>query len=130
VNGERGNGEQLVVRPASVGEALDRVTPTLTGAFAEVRSALAADRPVVVVVEAADLEGQGTPADAAVATGLLGMVRTLAIEGAKPGWRVNVVACGAGDEGAVEETIAALADAPLSGQLLQTGGANLGKVVP
>ena len=130
VNGERRTGERLVVRPASVGEDLDAVTPALTGAFAEVRAALAADRPVVVVVDAADLEGQGTPADAAVATGLLGMVRTLAIEGAKPGWRVNVVARGADEEGDVEATIAALADAPVSGQLLQTGGANLGKVVP
>ncbi len=130
MNGERGNAEQLVVRPGSVGEDVDRVTPTLTGAFAEVRAALAAGRPVVVVVDATDLEGQGTLADAAVATGLLGMVRTLAIEGAKPGWRVNVVACGPGDDGDVEATIAALADAPISGQLLHTGGANLGKVVP
>ena len=30
----------------------------------------------------------------AASTGLLGMIRTLAIEGAKPGWRVNIVAGG------------------------------------
>ncbi|HEX4306671.1 MAG TPA: hypothetical protein VHZ54_11570 [Solirubrobacterales bacterium] len=132
MNGERGNGERLVVRPGTVGDDPDRVTPTLTGAFAAVRAALAEDRPVAVVVDAADLEGQGTPADAAVATGLLGMVRALAIEGAKPGWRVNVVARGAGEDEdrAVEEAVAMLGDSSLSGQLLQLGGANLGKVVP
>jgi NAD(P)-dependent dehydrogenase (short-subunit alcohol dehydrogenase family) len=132
VNAERGNGEGLVLRPAMPGDDLDAVTPTLTGAFAAVREALAAGRAVAVVVHAADLEGQGTPADAAVVTGLLGMVRTLAIEGAKPGWRVNMIAAGEGEdaEAAVAETAAVLAGSSLSGQLLQTGGANLGKVVP
>ena len=47
---------------------------------------------MVVVLAARDLMGQGDPLDAAVATGLLGMVRTFGIEGAKPGWRVNAVA--------------------------------------
>ena|GEM_PF-1690534 len=124
----------LVLRPGSVGDDLDAVTPALTGAFAGAREALEAGRPVVVVVEARDLLGQGSPLDAAVATGLLGMVRTLAIEGAKPGWRINLIAAGGdgddGDEGAVEETIDLLGAARFSGQVLQLGGANLGKVVP
>jgi len=73
--------------------------------------------------------GQGDPLDAAVATGLLGMVRTFGIEGAKPGWRVNAVAGGAGDEAAIEATVATLAAAEhLTGQLVSVGGANLGKV--
>ena len=116
-------------RHGSLGEDLDAVAPTLTGAFAEIRGALEAGRPVVIVTEAADLLGQGSPLDAAVATGLLGMMRTLAIEGAKPGWRVNMVATPAGGDDEVEATIAMLAAAPFSGQLLQLGGANLGKVV-
>jgi len=119
----------LVLRPTMPGDDLDAVTPTLTDAFATVRAALGEGRPVVIVLAAADLEGQGTPADAAVATGLLGMVRTLGIEGAKPGWRVNVVAGAAAADPAVEEAVAALAATSLTGQLLQTGGANLGKVV-
>jgi NAD(P)-dependent dehydrogenase (short-subunit alcohol dehydrogenase family) len=83
----------------------------------------------VVVLDAADLLGQGSPLDAAVATALLGMVRTLGIEGAKPGWRVNVVAGGAEDAAAIEETVAMLAgSSSLTGQLLQVGGANLGKL--
>jgi NAD(P)-dependent dehydrogenase (short-subunit alcohol dehydrogenase family) len=56
------------------------------------------------------------------------MMRTLAIEGAKPGWRVNVVAGGAEDGAAVEETVALLGSSSLTGQLLQIGGANLGKL--
>jgi NAD(P)-dependent dehydrogenase (short-subunit alcohol dehydrogenase family) len=120
----------LVLRPESVGDDLDVVTSALTGGFAEARAALEAGRPVAVVLDARDLLGQGSPLDAAVATGLLGMVRTLAIEGAKPGWRINVVAGDEGDEGAVEETVAMLESSPLTGQLLQVGGANLGKVVP
>lgn len=130
MSAERGRGEVLVLRPGSVGDDLDAVTPALTEAFAEVREALEAGRPVAVVVDARDLLGQGLPLDAAVATGLLGMVRTLGIEGAKPGWGVNLVAGGEGDEAAVEETVAMLAGSSLTGQLLQVGGANLGKVVP
>jgi NAD(P)-dependent dehydrogenase (short-subunit alcohol dehydrogenase family) len=121
--------EPLVLRPSAPGEDVDAVGPILTGAFAEVRAALGAGRPVTVVVEPGDLLGQGSPLDAAVATALLGMVRTLGIEGAKPGWRVNVVAGRAEDAAAIEETIALLArSSSLTGQLLQVGGANLGKV--
>jgi NAD(P)-dependent dehydrogenase (short-subunit alcohol dehydrogenase family) len=137
----------FVLRPEPLGEDPGEVTSALTAAFAEAREALEAHRPVVVVVAAGDLLGQGHPLDAAVATGLLGMVRTLAIEGAKPGWRINMVA-GPGtaadgeaeefgvapaDEAADEEDpvaliVAMLAESELTGQLLQAGGANLGKL--
>jgi hypothetical protein len=121
--------EPLVLRPAALGEDVDAVGPTLTAAFAEIRAALEAGRPVTVVLDPGDLLGQGSPLDAAVATALLGMVRTFGIEGAKPGWRVNVVAGRADDAAAIEETVALLAgSSSLTGQLLQVGGANLGKV--
>jgi NAD(P)-dependent dehydrogenase (short-subunit alcohol dehydrogenase family) len=137
----------FVWRQEPLGDDPGGVTRALGEAFVAVREALEARRPVVVVVAAGDLLGQGDPLDAAVATGLLGMVRTLGIEGAKPGWRINVVA-GPGvaetaaaeelavaplDEAADEEdpvalTIAMLAESELTGQLLQVGGANLGKL--
>ena len=137
----------FVLRQDRLGDDPGAVTRVLTDAFLAVREALEAHRPVVVVVAAGDLLGQGDPLDAAVATGLLGMVRTLGIEGAKPGWRINVVA-GPGvaaeraasrlavapdDEASDEEdpvalTIAMLAESELTGQLLQVGGANLGKL--
>ena len=124
-------GDILVLRPGSVGDDLGAVTPALTGAFLAAREALEAGRRVAVVVDARDLLGQGSPLDAAVATGLLGMVRTLGIEGVRPGWSINVVAGGEGDEAAVEETVAMLGrSSAVTGQLLQVGGANLGKVVP
>jgi NAD(P)-dependent dehydrogenase (short-subunit alcohol dehydrogenase family) len=137
----------FVLHQEPVGDDPGAVTRALTDAFVAVRDALEARRPVVVVVAAGDLEGQGDPLDAAVATGLLGMVRTLGIEGAKEGWRINVVAGpGVAAEGEQEEfgvtstaeaadeedpvalTIGMLADTELTGQLLQVGGANLGKV--
>jgi NAD(P)-dependent dehydrogenase (short-subunit alcohol dehydrogenase family) len=120
--------EPLVLRPESPRDDPGAVGSALTGAFAAARDALEAGRAVVFVVGSGDLLGQGDPLDAAVATGLLGMMRTLAIEGAKPGWRVNVVASGAEDGAAVEETVALLGSSPLTGQLLQVGGANLGKL--
>jgi len=121
--------EPLVLRPAALGDDPGAVTQALTGAFAEIRAALEAGRPVVVVLDAGDLLGQGAPLDAAVATALLGMVRTLGIEGAKPGWRVNVVAGGPEDAAAIEETVAMLGrSSSVTGQLLQVGGANLGKL--
>jgi NAD(P)-dependent dehydrogenase (short-subunit alcohol dehydrogenase family) len=119
----------LVLRPAALGEDPGAVGRALTGAFVEVRAALEAGRPVAVVLDPGDLLGQGSPLDAAVATTLLGMVRTLAIEGRKPGWRVNVVAGGADDAAAIEETVTLLGESSsLTGQLLQVGGANLGKL--
>ena len=140
-------GDLLVLRPEPLGADPGEVTSALTAAFVEAREALEAQRPVVVVVAAGDLLGQGDPLDAAVAGGLLGMVRTLAIEGAKPGWRINIVAGpGVAEDGEEEEfgvapeaeaadeedpvalTIGMLAESELTGQLLQAGGANLGKL--
>lgn len=120
--------EPLVLRPGAVGGDPGRITPVLTEAFAAIRDSCEDGRPVVVVVDARDLMGQGDPLDAAVATGLLGMVRTFGIEGAKPGWRVNVVAGGADDAAAIDEAVATLAGSSLTGQLLNVGGANLGKL--
>ena len=120
--------EPLVLRPEPAGDDPGAVGSALTDAFIAARDALEAGRAVVFVVGTGDLLGQGNPLDAAVATGLLGMMRTLAIEGAKPGWRVNVVAGAAEDGAAVEETVALLGSSSLTGQLLQLGGGNLGKL--
>lgn len=122
--------EKLVLRPDSLGDEVDGVTRTLTRAFVEVREAVEAERPVVVVVDGGDLLGQGGIADAAVATGLLGMVRTFAIEGVKPGWRVNLVAGRGADDEVVDGAVELLAGSPLSGQVLQAGVAHVGKVAP
>jgi hypothetical protein len=129
MSGEAAGNGPLVLRAGAVGDDPGGVTAALTDAFVRVREAVEAERPVVVVLAARDLMGQGDPLDAAVATGLLGMVRTFGIEGAKPGWRVNALAGGEDDDAAVEATVAMLAGAEhVTGQLLSVGGANLGKL--
>jgi NAD(P)-dependent dehydrogenase (short-subunit alcohol dehydrogenase family) len=105
--------------PGDVADALDDV-------FAAVRDAVLHGRPVTVLVRDVDLLGQGTATDAAVANALLGMVRALALEGARHGWRVNAVATGS--ERPPRELLALLPGAELSGQLLRTTGAGLGRV--
>jgi NAD(P)-dependent dehydrogenase (short-subunit alcohol dehydrogenase family) len=119
----------LIVQPA-VGDDLDAVTHVLTAAFEAIRAAVAAERPVVVLLSDADLLGQGDLGDAAVATGLLGLTRAFALEGARQGWRVNAVSH-RGGEGPVDESVGALATIPgLTGQLLRVGTEHVGKVSP
>ncbi|HZO05609.1 MAG TPA: hypothetical protein VFB52_04425 [Solirubrobacterales bacterium] len=108
---------------------LDAITPLLTAAFATARDAVIAERPVVVLLDDRDLLGQREVADAALATGLLGLVRALALEGAKPGWRVNAVAH-RDEEEAARGAAEWLAGSALSGQLIRVGAAHLGKVSP
>ena len=122
--------EALVISQPEVGERLEEVSPALTRAFAQAREAVLAGRPVVVVVEDRDLLGQGTVAAAALATGLLGLARALALEGTRDGWRVSAVARGDADEAALQRAIDWAGAAPLSGQLLRAGSAHIGKVSP
>jgi len=120
--------EPLILAQADAAD-LDAVTALLTDAFAAARDAVVAERPVVFLLDDRDLLGQGEVADAAVATGLLGLMRALAFEGAKPGWRVNAVAH-RDEEGAAREAAAWLASSGLSGQLIRVGSDHLGKVLP
>jgi NAD(P)-dependent dehydrogenase (short-subunit alcohol dehydrogenase family) len=108
---------------AAVGRALDH-------AFYAVREAVPAGRPVIVVVRDDDLLGQRSPEDAALAAALLGMVRALAMEGARRGWQVNAVSHGDGG-GPLEETIRWLGTVPgVTGQLLRVTTDHLGRVWP
>jgi len=121
----------LILDQPRVGTDLDRVTDVLTEAFASVRAAVLDERPVVVLLEDGDLLGQGEVADAALAAGLLGMTRAFALEGAKPGWRVNAVSHRGDEElAAAREAAAWLAGSTLSGQLVRAGTEHLGRVWP
>jgi hypothetical protein len=118
----------LVIRQPSAGGSIERITPVLTDVFEAMRDALLAGRPVVVLLEDRDLLGQGDVDAAAVANGVLGLVRALAMEGARDGWVINAVTHRDG-QGPVQATVAALANVGgLSGQLLRVGSAQLGKV--
>jgi hypothetical protein len=122
--------EPAILSQPVVGDDVARVNAELTDAFAAIREAVAAGRPVAVLLRDGDLLGQGDIADAALAGGLLGLVRAFALEGAKPGWRVNAVTH-RGDEDAARAAAAALDGiADLSGQLIRLGTAHLGKLTP
>ena len=123
--------EPLLVRQAALGADLDSIADELTAAFEAIRAALLEERPVVVLVEDGDLLGQGEVADAALATGLLGLARAFALEGVKRGWKVNTVSRrGAEQENAAADAAAWLAGSGLSGQLVRAGTEHLGRVWP
>jgi hypothetical protein len=121
----------LVIDQPDVLDDLDRVTAALSAAFVALRDAMQDERPVVCVVDERDLLGQRSVIDAALATGLVGLARTAALEGAKSGWSVNTVSHrGDPDSAAVRNAVAWLGGSGLSGQLLRVDGDHLGKVWP
>jgi hypothetical protein len=68
------------------------VRATLREAFAQSRRAAQEQRPILYIVMNDDLLGRRGPGLAMVATGLLSAARTLALETAKSGIGVNVLA--------------------------------------
>lgn len=106
----------------------DDLDEALLGVFAQCRDALAAERSVLVVLDEIDLLGHGKPIDAAVAHGLVGLVRAFAVEGVKPGWQINAVSVGEGESGS------ALPDAMppglehATGVVLRLGTSHLGRI--
>jgi len=115
--------EPVVLEQSPV-SSLEEVAPALLEQFRAARSAVTSGRAVVIEVEGSDLLGQGSVAAAAVASGLLGMARALALEGVEPGWTVNVVARGDGRTLDVEGLTAQGA----TGQVIRAGNGHLGKV--
>ncbi|MCR1783677.1 hypothetical protein KVF89_14140 [Nocardioides carbamazepini] len=117
--------------PAIDDPALDArgVRAALLVAFGQVQKAIGADEDIVVVVPAADLLGHRGPARAALVGGLVGIVRAVAFEGARPGWRINALALpdevDLSDDTAVERV-----PDGLSGQVVTMGTALIGKVAP
>lgn len=121
--------EPCVLRQAEAPDAA-ALAAALQDAFVAMRAAVGAGRPIVAVIRDDDLLGQRTPEAAALAAGLLGMVRALAMEGASRGWQVNAVSHREGD-GRLEETVRWLgSESGLTGQLLRVTADHLGKVWP
>lgn len=109
--------------------SLDDVRSQLTEAFVATQAAVQAGEPAVLVVHGPDLLGQGSVEDAAVATGLLGLMRAVVFEGARKGWQVNVVAVDP-EEAEPTELVEQVTATGLTGQVLTTSTAGVGKVVP
>jgi hypothetical protein len=75
-----------------VGDSWSEILGELTRAFEVSRAAAQAEESIVYVVHQDDLLGRRGAGNAMVATGLLSAARTAALEGARKGWVVNVVA--------------------------------------
>ena len=114
-------------RPAT---GLTDVADQLREAFLRAREAIEASESVVIVAQATDLLGQGSLEDAAVATGLLGLMRAITFEGASKGWQINMVAVDAGAQASAELLAMAGQPGPLKGQVLNAGTGHMGKVIP
>ncbi len=122
------DGPLVYEQPAAV--TLDTLEDELLSAFVALRDALVAGRAVVVVVRDGDLLGHGAAADAALAGGLVGMARALAIEGTRDAWQINVLSLSpAVTEPDRETWVRRLSEpAGASGELFRLGELHLGKV--
>lgn len=111
-------------------DSLAAIGEQLHEAFVVVRSAIEAGEPAVIVVNAPDLLGQGSLEDAALATGLVGLMRATTFEGGSKGWHVNVVAIDPGTDPPAAVLQAAREIASLKGQVLNLSAGQVGKVIP
>ena len=117
-----------VIRQAAAA-SLDDVAAQLRDAFTEAQRAVDSGEPIVVIANGADLLGQGSVEDGAVAGGLLGLVRALTFEGGRKGWHINLVAVDRGTE-PDPELLAAAGIPTLNGQVLNASSGHIGKVIP
>lgn len=111
--------------PADLGQ----VRAALVDAFERVQGAIGDEDQVVVVVPAADLLGHRGPQLGAYAGGLVGMVRAVAFEGARPGWSINALALPEGVEVA-DADVPTYVGAGVTGQVVTVGAGLVGKVAP
>jgi hypothetical protein len=118
-----------IIRQADANSLTD-VSAQLRDAFTAARSAIDVGDPIVVIAHGADLLGQGTVEDAAVAGGLLGLVRALMFEGGRKGWHINLVAVDRGTEPTQDLLDAAVNVPALNGQVLNASSGHIGKVIP
>ena len=119
----------LVVFEAPGEVDLDGIEDELTRAFELMRAAVDRGDAVVVCLDERDVQGAGDVPSAALAHGLLGLIRAFAVEGRRDGWRVAALSCPHGTDRAEREAwIARLAESPASsGALVRLGGEPLGR---
>ena len=123
--------DALVFAPDHPTDDWDGVKSTLTLAFELSRAAAASRIPIVYVVDNDDLLGRrGAPA-AMVATGLLSGARTAALETAKDGVPVNVLAVEQGSDPATICRWVRLLCEPggPTGELVHLGSGHIGKAL-
>ena len=115
-----------------VGDAWDDVVEELERAFQMSRIAAQKEESFVYVVHHDDLLGRRGHGNAMVAAGLLSAARTAALEGARKGWTVNVIAHDdEADRSQVEEWAERMLDSGgVTGELIRIGSSHMGKALP
>jgi NAD(P)-dependent dehydrogenase (short-subunit alcohol dehydrogenase family) len=126
------DGALVFAANSGVSNEWPAVLDELTEAFDLSQAAVRSGGPIVYVVDGDDLLGRGGIGGAMVACGLLSAARTLALETARAGTSVNVVAVGAETS---PETVAHWVEALCrpdgpSGELIRLGVDHLGKALP
>jgi NAD(P)-dependent dehydrogenase (short-subunit alcohol dehydrogenase family) len=122
--------EQTMVVHQPDGLQSSQLETALLDVFNECRAALGAGRAVVVVLREEDILGHGTPVDAAAAHAVVGLIRGLAVEGVRDGWRINGVTV-SGDEPEEKWMVWAhrlTAPEGATGAILRLGSTHLGRV--
>ncbi len=96
------------------------------------QTAAQAEESFVYVVCNDDLLGRRGAGNAMLACGLLSAARTAALEGARKGWRVNVIAYDQGTDRDLVEAWAhrLLESEGVTGEVIRIGTGHLGKALP
>jgi hypothetical protein len=122
----------VIHHATDVGDGWPEILAELTKAFEVARASALAGRSFIFVVRQDDLLGRRGTGNAMVATGLLSAARTAALEGARKGWTVNVVAADADVDPSVVEGLAShlLEIGNVTGELVRVGPGHIGKALP
>ncbi|HKY47439.1 MAG TPA: hypothetical protein VJQ79_05575 [Acidimicrobiia bacterium] len=122
----------IFVANSAVSDGWTAVLDELTAAYQLSQAAVRSGGPIVYLVESDDLLGRRGIGSAMVACGLLSAARTLALETARAGSPVNVIALGTAttqDSLRVWVELLCRPDGP-SGELIRLGADHLGKALP
>jgi hypothetical protein len=115
----------------SAAVTLEGLEDELARAFVCMRDAAEAGERIVVWLDEEDVQGVGETAAAALAHGLLGLARALAVEGRKAGWQVNALSSTA--DTAPEERVRWIEHlahpGAANGELVRLGASHLGRVL-
>jgi len=119
-----------LVYDASASDPVDwaALEAELDEVFRLTQEAVLSGEPIVYVIHEPAVWGHATPLRSALATALMGGMRSAAVEGARAGLTANVVATDDNvDPAQLADTIEFLQTSGLTGQLLTCGTTHLGR---